>query len=736
MAIRNNIFLNCADETSSVALQYNDIFFVPGTIAFYNDQCWIDTNQNSNLVPVADVTFNNYETCEECNQNNLSGFVLVNCVTSDVAVVTFSNDEAPELGTFVFYDGGCWEVTSTTGATVNVSSQLNSYLTCETCQNFIPEGVPQYSKALFVNCCDNSDTKVFNIVLTNFGFPFGDTVVYNNICYSLVDLTVLGVIEGSYVFPQFLNCDSCRGGVPCGTPTPTPTPSSTNTPTPSVTPTLSPTSSVTPTPTNTPFLTPTPSPTSRPLFRNECEPITLFPMGVECEVVNPSTPTSFDGSVSLIITGGTPPYSIVWNNGVVNTTSLTNLQSGVYAAFVVDYYGDFTASTICDVVAPTPTPTTTPTPTPTPSSTPPPLPNLCLTLLVEGQPYQFEFSASTTINGYPSWSAQTTNSPITTAGGFLTMSWVIGTPSGYRITGFDSTSWYLSTTSTSVPPVSGWVVNGSSPGVTNVSVVSGDCPLFTPVSISVYTNDTTCELSSDGSICVVAVGGSGNYEYSIDNVLFTSTNCFYNLTSGAYTVYVRDTTTLVTTSQNVIVSNIGNSQTITLQYTQTSSTTLINTATSQRIQKIFDLNTNVIPVGVTVNLGFLISNLFEIWEPGDGNNVGTQIVIEKNGTPITITPGSTSNTLTNRPNCSPYQIQGYNSGATASTSVVSTDTIQVKLTSQVTITDPFSDNCNTRLENTLGVVGSFTYPGLDGCVVISSGNTNMTNNVSRTLGSL
>jgi hypothetical protein len=111
-------------------------------------------------------------------------------------------------------------------------------------------------------------------------------------------------------------------------------------------------------------------------------------------------------------------------------------------------------------------------------------------------------------------------------------------------------------------------------------------------------------------------------------------------------------------------------------------------------------------------------------------------VIEKNGTPISITPGSTSNTLTNRPNCSPYKIQGYLSGATASTSVVSTDTIQVKLTSQVTITDPFSDNCNTRLENTLGVVGSFDVAGLDDCVVISSGNVNMTNTVSRTLGSL
>jgi hypothetical protein len=739
MAIKNNIFLNCSDESSSVVLQYNDIFFISGTVAFYNNQCWRDTEIPSNLVPVSDVTFNNYENCEVCEENNLQGFVLQNCDTSNLAVVTFSTPDSPTLGSFVIYDNSCWEVIEVTGATPNISSQLNSYMSCETCETFITEEI-QYERASFVNCCDPSDTKIFNIVVSNFGYPFGNTVIFNNKCYSYVTLIDSGVIEGSYTFPQFLNCETCKGESPCLTPTPTPSATPTNTPTPSVTPSLSPTSSITPTPTKTPFLTPsasyTTTTTTRPSFRNECEPITLFHLGVECEVVNPTSPESLDGQILLNITGGTPPYSIVWSNGVVNTNLLTNLQSGSYTATVVDYYGDFTASTTCDVVAPTPTPTQTPTQTPTPTPSPAPVGNLCLSLLVEGQPYQFEFTGSTTINGYPAWSAYTTNTPITTLGNYLTLSWVIGTQSGFRITGFDSNSWYLSTTNSSTPPVSGWVVNGSSPGVTNVSLVNGNCPDYPQLVASVYTNNTTCELSNDGSICVVAAGGSGNYEYSIDNVLYVTTNCFYNLSSGSYTVYVKDTTTSAIVSQNVVISNIGTSQTISLQYTQTSSTTLINSPASQRILKVFELNTSSIPVGVTVNLGFIISNLFEVWEPGDGNNIGTQVVIEKNGSPITITSVSNSNTITNRPNCSPYKIQGYNSGATASTSVVSTDTIEVKLTSQVTITDPFSDNCNTRLENQLGVVGSFSYAGLDDCVVISSGNVNMMNNVSRTLGSL
>jgi hypothetical protein len=160
------------------------------------------------------------------------------------------------------------------------------------------------------------------------------------------------------------------------------------------------------------------------------------------------------------------------------------------------------------------------------------------------------------------------------------------------------------------------------------------------------------------------------------------------------------------------------------------------TPTTQRIVKQFTLNTGIIPVGVTVNLGFAISNLFELYEPGDGNNAGTQISITKNAVPLSITAGSVSNSISNRPLCSPYQIQTELSGSSASTSVISTDILVVTLTSQVTITDPFSDNCNTRLDNTLSVVGSISYSGLGDCTVINTSNMNMTNQVTRTLGSL
>jgi len=89
-----------------------------------------------------------------------------------------------------------------------------------------------------------------------------------------------------------------------------------------------------------------------PIGKNECDVITLFPLDVECFVINPSTELSNDGSATLIITGGTPPYTVSWAVGSI-APALTNIGIGDYAATVVDYYGDFTANTVCTLTAAT-----------------------------------------------------------------------------------------------------------------------------------------------------------------------------------------------------------------------------------------------------------------------------------------------------------------------------------------------------------------------------------------------
>ena len=84
------------------------------------------------------------------------------------------------------------------------------------------------------------------------------------------------------------------------------------------------------------------------LSGNSCNIITILPLGLECDSINASTPQSTNGLIALFVTGGTSPYNVTWNNGSQGTL-LTNLSPGNYTATVVDYYGDFTATTTCTV---------------------------------------------------------------------------------------------------------------------------------------------------------------------------------------------------------------------------------------------------------------------------------------------------------------------------------------------------------------------------------------------------
>ena len=125
-------------------------------------------------------------------------------------------------------------------------------------------------------------------------------------------------------------------------------------------------------------------------YRNECGVITIFPMNIECVSTSPSRTDSYDGYVSVSITGGTPPYKYTWegiNIGNNNhAPAIDEVPVGDYTVTVVDYWGDFTATTTCVLTAKTdcnfvgtikeftpPTPTPTMTMTPTPSS----IPSLC-----------------------------------------------------------------------------------------------------------------------------------------------------------------------------------------------------------------------------------------------------------------------------------------------------------------------------------------------------------------------
>lgn len=741
MAIRNKVFVNCNDNTNTVVLQYNDIFFSPGSIASYDGMCWIDTDVNSNLIPLDDVTFDSFVSCEECFSSTLLGVEFQKCGDSQTAIYTVPVNIAPVIGSFVYFESSCWEVISYQETTGGYLENFETYESCDVCQELNP--IPQFdwTGATFVNCC-SSQSLIFNIVKSNFSPVLGNTVVYNGQCYSFSAYTSSGPIVASYFYPNYTRCSDCLRELPCATPTPTPTLSPTPTVTPTVTPSVTATITPTPTVTRTPFQTPSPSytttTTTRPTERNECDPITLFPMGIQCEVINPTTRISNDGSVNLVITGGTPPYSIVWSSGQVNTTSLMNLGGGSYTAFVIDYYGDFSAQTTCEVVLPTATPTPTPTNTPTLTPSPTMAPVICVTHVVDRQSYSFEFTPFGTVNGQPAWSASTYSSPITNSGGALILQYaqVSTNPSTFqwRITGYNVSTWYATSPTTSSPPLSGWNVVGFGSGITNITASIGPCPTYEPLTLSLTKNDATCNTSNDGSICAVVGGGSGNYQYSIDNLTFGSNNCFYNLSPGNYTIYVQDTVSLQTAAQAVQILNLGLVTSVSLGFTQTSSQNTISSPFTLLNVKVFTFNTASIPNGVTVTLNINVNELLQVYEPGDGNNAGSNVIISKNASTVTQTPGPSSSTLTNRPGCAPYKIQGYQDTSTAVVSLTNADTLTITINNRVTITDPQSDGCITRVENTINVNSNLSYVGVRDCTSITNGNLNLQSNVSRNLG--
>jgi hypothetical protein len=302
----------------------------------------------------------------------------------------------------------------------------------------------------------------------------------------------------------------------------------------------------------TPRPTPTPTPTIKPVptpkvfdFVNECSVITLFPMNVDCSVIHPS-PKSSDGVASLIITGGTPPYTIVWDNGNISPI-IYNLSAGSYSATISDFYGDFTARTTCVLTGSTPTPSPTPTPTPT---SPYIEYDLCMeTTLLKGDIYnvtQTSFFPDVLFNSRPSW---------VNGDGSKKIVWDISvTPNRWILSSSTPSILVITNSNPVYPPTSGgWFVLG---GGSNSSVIvfSGACEgdivpammktsLFdndiTPLTLNINKNETLC--GCDGGVTILANGGNPPYVYSIDSGLtYKNFPIFNDLCSGIYSVKVID----------------------------------------------------------------------------------------------------------------------------------------------------------------------------------------------------
>ena len=476
----------------------------------------------------------------------------------------------------------------------------------------------------------------------------------------------------------------------CPSPSPTATP--TITPTKTATPTITPTV----TPTLTPSITPSITPTKTPFFNliNDCAPITLFDMGIECNVgLIPSSTSSSDGILSILVTGGTSPYSFYWKGGQ-RTQTLFDVPQGSYEVTVVDFYGDYTATTICNLFplsqTPTQTPTTTPTPTPIPV-----YPNLCFTYLnptIGTSIGPIEFILNGTQNGKPTWSAYLGLTQ-------LDIIWSIQN-SRWEIPNWSSSVGIPVSNTTSNVPTTGWFMAGESQVI--LTMTSGPCPPSIPLFNTVNKQDSTCILSSNGSITLTTNYGVSGYSYSIDGgVTYQSSNIFQNLSAGQYNIITKDSSVPPNTLNNQVV--------ITNQIQNTNYTIGVvveNTVNVASSTQICNWKVNVdppLPSGITLSFGLNVNTTKNYFGPGSGIITGTTEVKKGNTTLSPSTIGTPVTTINPRPNCSPYEVTGVTSVDTYQITIGSGESVSGTSTSILNITNNQvgTNSCATRLTQSI-----------------------------------
>ena len=430
------------------------------------------------------------------------------------------------------------------------------------------------------------------------------------------------------------------------------------------------------------------------IIYNDCGVTTILPLGVECYSVNASTPDSNDGRIYLTITGGSSPYSITWSNASKDQ-NIKNLIPGEYTATVVDYYGDYTATTVCTVESTqfyvdlfadcaneynlylTGLTTTfveggiykfttsdstlnlgcfiysgktlngdnflsTAILTEGPFDTcdecdPPPVPlpyyptDLCL--YTDSTPFTaYPFTFYDFVNDRPSYTGTSSSSSA------FTISWISATTfTNWLVLG--KNGYVLKNPSDTFNPLGGWVEEGT---LNTWTAVSGTCPSAPVLSFNLTTTNESCEGLCNGSVTIKANGGSGGYQYKLFNGTYQPSPTFNNLCPQNNTqFFVKDSSG--TEVQGTFTILPGTKKvTYTLSLVTKSYFTKQDYG-NQTIKKLdYELKVSpALPDGVTINVPLYVSVNDSMSQPGSATTVYSPVLYS--GT-STVSP--TSNSLT------------------------------------------------------------------------------------------
>lgn len=534
-------------------------------------------------------------------------------------------------------------------------------------------------------------------------------VDYNNVTMSLNPTGDINILSGQYN-------TTCTTD-PCPTPTPTPT----NTPTSTPTPTSEVPETSTPTPTPTPTITLSPNIT----VKNDCEVLTLFPLGIECSVISPPTDVnSFDGILGIKVTGGTAPYAYYWS-GIQGGNSKSGLLPGNYPVTVIDYYGDYTANTICVLAGPSPTPVPTQTVTPTPTQIIE-CQNICMYIIGEFVSYgPWLFTCNGIENGKYTWNYFDDINNIS-----YNIVW-ISSRNRWELVDDDMISpiifdeGIIVSLTSSLIPLSSWQFFGGTGNSPQIFVSSEVCPEALPLNVTLSVQNASC-LNNNGSIIATAQYGVSPYQYSINIGSYGSNNIFNGLSPGNYTIRVKDFENTIVTKTATII----NTQTP-ISYTLSLVNLGSNSITPLANQLLQTCNYGVIVdppiqagtvISFNLNLSYKIENNSPWLNDDPSQTAEYQIttIVEKNGSEISpLDPSSLITSLTNRPDCSPNEIYTEFSGETATNiQIIGGDNVEGNTSVLLNIFSPQIDQngCQSLMRSEITIsINSINISGCDCC---------------------